>query len=108
MGSASLGVPGLPERRTDMAETLNTYVVFSPEGEPMTEPFENVVDALVYMRLFGKTGARVLLGESILAVKVAATGSRATLKGALGRRRGRAGALDAALEDESDLEEGEP
>lgn len=91
-----------------MSAEAPAYVVVSPEGEPMTEPFENVVDALVYMRLFGKPGARVLLGESILAVKVAATGTRATLKGALGRKRGRAGALDATLEDESDLEEGEP
>lgn len=83
---------------------MSSYVVVAPNDEPMTEPFETVVDALVYMRLFGKPGARVLMGETILAVKVAATGTRATMKGALGRRRGRPGALDATLEDDSDID----
>lgn len=82
-----------------------SFLVVDPHGKLMVEPFENITDALVYMRLFGKPGARVLQGAVVMAVKVAATGTRATMKGALGRRRGRPGALDAALEDETDLEE---
>lgn len=81
---------------------MSAYAVLSPEGALMVEPFENFVDALVYMRLFGRPGARVMMGETVLAVRVAATGTRATLKGALGRRRGRPGPLDATLEDEDE------
>jgi hypothetical protein len=84
-----------------------SFLVLGPDGAAMVEPFENITDALVYMRLCGKPGARIMQGEVVLAVRVAASGTRATLKGALGRRRGRPGTLDATLEDESDIDEGE-
>jgi hypothetical protein len=82
-----------------------SFLVVDPDGAAMVEPFENITDALVYMRMLGKPGARVTQGGVVLAVKVAASGSRATMKGALRRRRGRPGALDAMLSEEDEPED---
>lgn len=85
----------------------DAFVVVDPDGEMMVEPFANITDALVYMRLFARPGSKVLLEGVVLAVRVAASGKQATFKGALGRKRGRKGSLDALLEEAEDLDEGD-